>query len=380
MQSAKALFPDWYSRGIKRPVDPSEISILRSVIEKILSKEDKLFWIDLVRLFLGFTSVDDPAVVGFNNLFKEADENFPITNNRNLLRLLAGCTIAQKIELNDSTLSDLLSLSLITGSFGERCADLPITELLEQAESFWFTECESVRAVKENFSIPTKPVTKIPPMPDLTLANGSYGSPTTDSVNKALEQIKTQLNKVIEETGTPSGFIKSVNLSFINIQQALKVRAEEMNVLWWLIGNYCNLQKTPYKKMSTDNALMGLALDLAELTIFIPGLGRVDNIIAKAISQNDIQADSINFFETLNSIQGEPQLLEALKASQEEAVAQLCPYLFAAKCLASYPNENVWKSVFKGKIEIADSLKTSGIEAVNQLYKELMLVKVYNNA
>ncbi|RYF59730.1 MAG: hypothetical protein EOO27_08355, partial [Comamonadaceae bacterium] len=126
-------------------------------------KNDELpYWFGLIKLFSGFKDVEVANELAAE--FIKGVPKFPQQGNEQLLRVLAGCILAQKTE-SSSPSTDKITLSLLTANFSTKKEDLPIPELLTRTEALWKQECLANRALPAALSLNTIPTKDNPLTP-----------------------------------------------------------------------------------------------------------------------------------------------------------------------------------------------------------------------
>jgi len=299
---------------------------------------------------------------------KDGDINFPV-ENENLVRVIIGCTIAQKIEKNDSYISDLLAISLqTTEHLHSKLSILP--EILVRAREFWIVECEKNKGLDEEPKITQKKmkVSSKAEMPE-TSQDPNTLKIHADSVKKIVTGLNNELVAAYEE-------INSINSALNIFKLAYSALAEETNILWWLFGAFSKVLKKPFNKLTLEALSVIAPIELAELTKSLPGAGSIDAILIKALSNVDLEAGKKLTFESIvESIKTEERSLKAILIDMPQ-IYLFTPFLFAIKCHLDYAGSE-WKAVYKQQIPLKANYEISALAFSAQLYKELMLQKVY---
>lgn len=365
-ETAKSLFADWYTAGIKNNASADEMKPKREAIEKILSIKDRAVWTDVLLVYLGFLAENEDGFKRVAQYFKDADEYFQL-KNVHLLRLLSGCAIAEKLDANDSWVSDFLALAIIVQPL--RTEGI-VPELPERALAFYVRECEKKRglavranavAVKTALPKPVQPaMADHTSIPEFIKQLGTYLTGTTKDVT----QLITAINQLI---GLGD-----------DVKTAIKGLSEETDVLWWLFGEHSSLLKKPFNTASPELLAVLVGIELQELTAMLPGIGKVSAIIAKALGSVTHQADEEValelFIEATHAVQA---VLDQSLPAIPGHTSPICPLLFALRTYLQYSG-NEWKEVLtKAGINPAERKYTRAAFA-GQLYRELMIIRVYN--
>jgi thiol-disulfide isomerase/thioredoxin len=384
--TAKELFQDWYSQGLKKDVTDSEINLRKKTIETIINdnEEDSNYWIDIIKIYNGSINNDSSTLLEFINAFKKDDENFPLKNNRNLIRTLAGCLIAQNIQHNANYNADMLALGLITSSFLSNESDNPIQEISQVAVDFWIKECERVRSLAPEIDISSKPIafkTKKIENIIVTGANSSYGDFVTPPIlNPQLAIITNQLNSTINDFSLINKSFEPITKLLENINQSVKTISEESNILWWLFGSYSKELSIPFKKLGFPLICIIAPKELSVLTMNLPGIGKVDNLLYKSFELTGVKIpEEIKFKDIINSIGSNTRLFKEVFNLMPKQLEEIVPCIFALHCFSEYEIDG-WEAIFKKRTKSPTDLKVKPITFANQLYKELMLLRVFDIA
>src|SRR4051812_30028707 len=114
---AKDLLPDWYGTIELKP-DLDMLKLREKAIKKIIAKDDKSLWLDIVHLSLGLAPVRKSNINGeFIDEFKKADGNFPLTNNERLIKVLSTIVLCYKIEKGDPEINNFICLAIVNSNF-----------------------------------------------------------------------------------------------------------------------------------------------------------------------------------------------------------------------------------------------------------------------
>ena len=365
-ESAKSLFADWYTAGIKKDASAEEMKPKREAIEKMLLVKDRSVWTDTLLVYLGFLSENEDGFKRIAQYFKNVDEYFQL-KNVHLLRLLAGCVIAEKLDANDSWISDYLALAIIVQPNRTEgiVPDLPV-----RAINFYLQECEKKRrmAIK---AVPSEVKSALakPIMPTMTDHTG---------IPDFVKQLNTFLTGTTKDVALLISTLNKIIGIDRDVATAIKALSEETNVLWWLFGEHSNVLQKPFSSFSPELLAILIGLELQLLTEILPGIGKVSAIIAKALNtvahKLEEEVSLGTYIEATNEVQ--ISLNDSIPSIPDNLTA-LCPILFSLRTFFQYSGSE-WKEVLgKAGISIAEEKYTRSAMA-DQLYKELMIIRIYN--
>ena len=157
------LFADWYRAA---GITPSEEELAKrwSAIEAISKKPSAGLVIKAARLFCVPIRKSDiaPELV---DAFRSRDETFPLRENDQLLKVLAGAFLRNVIE-SDNDMSAVAAMAVTCGAFGDRFSVLPERDHLVVAEHRLLALARKKREPKTFISV--KPIslskTRLPEM------------------------------------------------------------------------------------------------------------------------------------------------------------------------------------------------------------------------
>lgn len=365
--SAHDMFADWYNQGLKKEASNEELTSRRTVLDKILGSSDPTFWLNALGVFLGLVKADDPIYKQLASEFKEQDDFFSLTNE-NLLRLLIGCAIAEKIEENANYVSDLLALAIIN-TFPEEQEILPA--IVPLAHRFWINECESSRSMEFSKN-PEKIKSAIGKTPLPTMADHT-GIP--DFVKQLTTFIGVFNKDNISEITAINGILEWNSMT----EKNFKSLSEETNILWWIFGEYSNIFQKSFHTFSPQLLSVVSALELDQLTVSLPGAGKIDAIINKVLSILDKTSSQNNTLEEIvSSIKEHQEAIKANLPTMNPILIPFCPYTFGLTSYLEY-SEVEWKDVYFKKTKINCQSTTSLSRYASQLYRELMMIRVWKH-
>jgi len=361
--SAKALFSDWYNSTTKREAPVEELQNRRKIIDGFIKEGDINFWLGLLKIYLGISGQTTPEYIALVDKFKSNDDFFSVTNT-NLLRMLAGCSVAEKIEENGSYISDMLALGICT-RIGQQIEILP--QLPPLAEQFWIGECERGRDMPTK-AVPKK-MTQFFSKVVMTAGADSPASTTVaDETIKNLGLVQKDTNNLLVNANALMELISQLQIN-------QKYLAEESNVLWWIFGGYSEILNKRLNTLTSKPLAIIVPFELSELTINLPGLGKIDHLVSKVFEMNGSEKEMDTLENFIVSIGLDAERLQEYLPEIDPSLNNLCPILNSIHCFTEFAG-NEWKSVYekKGGIPITTQFESSLISS--QLYKELMLLKV----
>ncbi|HWK06224.1 MAG TPA: GTPase-associated system all-helical protein GASH [Puia sp.] len=368
--TAVELFPSWYTRGVSKDVSEVELNIRRDAIAGILKINDKVFWIKMLKVYVGIERLNSSAYTEIVDNVRKGDVNFLI-QNENVVRVISGCAIAQKIEENQSYISDMLALSLMTTEFMSQYSGF-MPDLQKLARTFWLAECEQKRTLNTNFSVNDEVLksTVKPVLPAISVEPNVLQA-HADAMGKLITGIQKEVSSLFVETNLINGALEEVKKNFVAL-------SEETNVLWWLFGAYSSTVEKPFNKLSPHLLSILIALELKKLTVALPGIGGIESIIHKALSNVEFEAGSLHSIESIvDSVKDQQGSIKPMLSNDHKDLEPLTPLAFALRCFSDYASTE-WMAVFSRTVNLDLASKITFAQCSFQLYKELMLINLFD--
>jgi hypothetical protein len=369
IHKATDLIPGWYNDSVNKEVLPDELALRRKAINDLYESEDVALWIKLLKVYLNNAKFGSSEYSDVLEHVKKGDDNFAI-QNENLTQTIAGCAIAQKMEDETSYISDIIAAGLLTTEILPSAKSL-IPELRNRAIQFWIKESEIRRQVDTEFMDGTKnlkSLTKVE-LPAVNLELSSMKA-HSDAILKVMNSLQKDINATDASLLSFSNSLNTIKANF-------KCLSEETNILWWLFGAYSSTLKKPFKRVSAELLTIVIALELAELTLLLPSLGNVDSIIARALASVEFEVGSTTLIEAIiDSIVGNEVQIKQYLPKAPSMLSYFTPLIYAIYCRTEYSGAE-WKAVYAKHSELNVSSKMSFENFASQLYKEIMLVKLF---
>lgn len=341
-------------------------------IENITQRNEVEFWLDIVRLYLGI-AVNGKNITDFISAFSSLDSNFPLTKNEKLLKVLAGMVLICKMELATDSDSDNEDES---EEEEEEEATNTTVEVEDNGEDEDIDHSEiaiviSNALVNSIFFNQYKLDTKVPVVDTAKAYLSDYSfNQRTSEVSEHEDSLNETANRLSEED---EGLDASEEESLVKTTQALikenKLLSEEVNVLWWLFGEYSELTDKYFSEIENNAMVVLGAKELYDLSKFNSELPAASHILRKAIKAsngNGTKQTSLKLcIDSLDqSLKGE------ILDSNTETIDILTPCLYALK------NSNT-KDWHKSVGFSAEEKLNHNVLAM-QFYKEIVFINSIN--
>lgn len=364
----KSKIAEWHTLS-KFAIQNETLDKRNDSIENITQRTEVEFWLDIVRLYLGI-AVSGKNINDFISAFSGVDDNFPLTKNEKLLKALAGMVLICKIELateSDSTDSDESEEEEATNTTVEE-EDNGEDEYIDHNEIAIVISNALVNSIFFNqYKLDTK-------VPVIDTAKAYLSDYSFNQRTSEICEHEDELNETVSRMSEKSDELEaSEQLNIVKAAQALikenKLLSEEVNVLWWLFGEYSELEDKYFNEIEDNSMAIIGAKELYDLSKFNSELPSGRHILRKAIkasSGNGAKQTSIKLCIDSLSKDAKSKILE----HNSESIDILTPCLYALK----NSNTKDWqKSIGFGAEE-----KINHISLAIQFYKEIVFINSIN--
>jgi hypothetical protein len=339
--NATDLFPTWY-KTIDPVVGAETVANRITAINKVLEDEATDTWFNIVKLAFGITGVDATTVSGLETEFKDADINFPLVSNENILCVLAQISLCFLFESdNDST--EQVAMAVSNAVFFPRFdkSAIPFYEYaIERLSQPIELEDEEIQT---NYT----------------------------AVADAIDAMEESATEVLMDYTDQFALLKTVKYLF---NENTKLR-EESNILWWLFGQYSPTQEQYFAEMGTDKIILSTALELAELNVGEDKLPAARHLLHKALvigNKNKSLVTKVKFSSIVND---SPAIVKTKILSKVSNITEFTPCLLALSLSSQFDDLAVWKAAFKSKVTNADiDTEFLPLDISFQVYKEIMFL------
>lgn len=356
-KTMRESFPKWYAE-VSVGDDSSRREARWQGIEAMVSK---LNFGDLETLFqLSFGGRAKPKseqVAKLYEPFSESDPAFDIADNEREMKILAGAALATLMDDLDSSLGDEAALGATTATmFGERSADLP-QDLAALGE----------RAIRRR-------------------AEANRTRPKIDSARERVQikvnvaQVSQELSESFDEnavaeaiaklgTTVQSGFstiAKRHASAMQSLEHFLEIQDEEMEMLWWLVGEYSPSYSCPFVKVPSEAQPLIFSMELADMTNLLPG----PVSIAALLSRTGLSTvETIKVEQVVNAVKGD--WLEE-RVSTKLSSPLMTPIHDAIKRRLETGEGEAWIAGWAAVTELPRDLDLAQLNIATQFYHETL--------
>lgn len=280
-------FPRWYS-AVVIGEDAERLKLRWRGVAGVAEEASYADIEPLVRLALaGRTSASPAEVSRLKGFFTAADPTFDNVQNAEELRVLAGAALAE-IMGSGSELAPIAALACSTATaVGKRDFRGPVP-LVQLANTSLAVTAEAGRTRPTlgavlNTDVPKldleKAKTKVSEQPDAAGMSAAF--------TLAAEGLRSALKVILQRQAN----------AFLSVQDYLKTQDEELDMLWWLTGQYSSDYNCAFDKVPVAAQALVFAKELADCTASPPGPTSVRAIMSRAGLRDNRKttiADAVN--------------------------------------------------------------------------------------
>lgn len=264
-------FAGWYSVVSLRD-DPGCRQARWQGVSSVVRNADRDTVENLLRLAHGGRTAPRTAEVQeIRKVFKDSDDSFPMSGNQRELQVLAGACLAVLMAMDEAP-GPAAALSCTTSGLGDAGRpDLPM-DLAALGEAA-IIRCSAVRRKRPSLAAHLGE-----PLPTLDFSKAAA---------KAQEQNWESPGGPFELAATAT---RSAMRRFARLQEGairavddfLRVQDEELDMLWWLIGQRSADYRGAFSTIPPDARPLVLAKELADMTACLPGPPSIWGILSRA--------------------------------------------------------------------------------------------------
>lgn len=212
---------------------------------------------ELIKSFMGW-DYDVEKLSDFVSIFNESDISFS-KESRQEIPLLAGICILKDVAMRQyDELGVMISLAHERG--GEPCQQ----EIYEQIMNAFEGDRIEARDVSACKSIKIASVKKMTDEEQSEWAEGA----------KYLSNSLTEQNK----------YLKALNSNILSLQDQLRNKNEEAELLWWLVADWSEIYDCSLKELEDKKAAAAVPFEVMSCVKTVPGPIAVKKILQKALS------------------------------------------------------------------------------------------------
>jgi hypothetical protein len=337
-------FNSWYSK-----IDPEPSSDLvekrLAAIDKIIDIKRRDFWIDLVRGYLRLPHLKSETNNDLVTLFKDSDPSFPLTKNEKLLEILTAIILATKLADDNKRFNRLIAL-LITNN-----------QILQKKK---IDQTIPVITSASNY------------LSSLELSQSKLSFSDIDEKIQSLEETFTGEDSESSELVFEHKECAEVISVIGGLRDNQKRLTVELNVLWWLFGQYSRNLNKSFKQLGILNMIMVGAYEISDAVLGIQDAKAMMPILHKALALTDKEklSDPVSILDLLT--RSESAVIGLFSKLGEGDLFELTPMLSAFHSSKSTQSSDLLKRLKSINKQIDFEKKIKPQDMAHQLFNEII--------
>ena len=256
---------DWL-RNVQIDPDPKVAARRWGTAQGYAQKLDRASVGKLLNLFL-FSAPNPSLTQWFTNELLQLDTEFPVTNNNEELRLMAGIVMVTLFE-QSSYKSDAFALGLRSINFSNRTTQPVQPEILSIGVSYLNLEVEKQRPVE---------------FEDRSSALETVLGPQYKAVDEA-EASGDDAKMRVARAAYHKAIVKAIEEKHTLLHQQVRRLAEESAMLWWVLGAYSPLLQSRTAELDDLKYAPVAACEAADRTYILPPPRSAEALLYRALA------------------------------------------------------------------------------------------------
>lgn len=330
------------------------LGVIRKYVATV-SKEDIL---NLVFAFYS-AATSQPTVERLRSAMRDVDTSFGPKDDAELAVVAAG--VLFEIFAKGGDLATTAALAILCADFGALADTNHITELITKARQFINTE--GIRLREESIELPNL---REALYTSLKPENENDGDAEEADTKEDGAESDASLRRIV---GVLAEYGDKVERSLTSIEAR---RAEQSDILYWLLSGRRHIAGIPLNGLQKEQAVIFIAVELANLTRQIPGPRSATSILSTLLDQcKKSNADEVTLEACIRSIDAADGA-EYL-AKRKVVHSTITPISFALTKAEENGWDDGWENAFKTQTGKPANTKYAFLEIAEQLYREALL-------
>ena len=307
----------------------------------------------LVRLFV-FRNRDHAFEKEFTEALVKSDNSFPLDDNAELLRVMAGSIIAASLERGPSITAKAVALVLRACDFPKGRSRPAIPEVIQMSHKFLIDQGNLVRpnhfyewSARSDFAEKIRAVEA-----ESESADSASVSKSMLEVFQSLARLQSKMSLCIEQI------------------------SEENQILWWLLGEFSYSFNRPFSDFSAGSYALIAADEAAARTTLLPGPGSMETILSRVLRCCKSDTKKRTFRDVLESVDAGWRS-NRVKKMNLSVTEDFLPFCTALSKLEEAGKPKIWQPIFAKAcpgVPVDTVVEPSSVAI--QFYSELLALKV----
>ncbi len=348
---------DWYTQ-VHLVSDATRVQKRWSTAEIVAKTLSRARVIDLLRLFL-FKPLSVEFSQQFTNELIDLDPEFPVSNNGQELRLMAG--LIMMTSFGDATYyADAFALGLRAASFPEGRVEPIQPEILVEAEEYLSNEADRLRPNE---------------FKEVSGATVVKGLAARGESLSAAETAADAANTAAARTAYRDSIRDSISSSYQKLAHRILQLAEESALLWWVLGEHSDALRRPANELKSEAYALVAAAEAIQRTMITPPPPSIGPLLARALRPCKVGNKKLvlpDYFEAVDPVWRAAQA-KSMNAMDCRDLSPLCAMLEKTQELGSAANALTALLILCPGIKA--ELQLTPVQVAQQFYDEMAFLR-----
>ena len=352
-------FNGWYKKSSIR-IDGDTLNKRWAGIEQCYRNLSPRPWYDVVEVFFDRAEAGDQPEQSFRKTFFELDPTFEMKKNALELRVLAGALLAHvlaKSNANENVMKTSLAIVTLAAKGVSGPPTLP--DVPDLAQQWLLNRSATLRA-------DDKMKTKLAVKADRKSLKEILLAIHDGDLPNALAKLHKISTLVGDQLATLSRHVTE-------LETALYLSQEEVQIVWWLFGEYSNDLRVDFSKIEAPAAALVIGKELADHVRVFPGPRAAEAYLDRMLGRVK-QKKKMSFAQAVETVDASWCQARAQEYQKSDAM-RLCPLFCGLASRAELKDADAWKSVFSNRSGVDIDKPIAPIELALQAYHEFLLLR-----
>jgi GTPase-associated system helical domain len=293
----------------------------------------------------------------------DVDPGFSEKNDAELAIFAAG--ILYELLERGGLIASTVALALTCAEFGPLGETPRVEQAIRLAADFLAEEGARIRECSVKVpSLENMLNTALQPAADEESAEEDDTAAATEEELEVSEQLE-RIVKALGKYGT------AVNQALGLVESR---RAEESNILYWLLSGRRRIGDSLLKQIKKQGAVIAIALELADLTSQVPGPASASPILLSLLEQCKDSVTEVSVEDCVGSV-GHDDGSRYVSISKT-LHPLITPMIYALEKAKENGWQKGWQNAFEVQTKLDPSKKRPALEITEQVYREALLSRI----
>lgn len=345
-------FADWY-QPVTFGHSNETIELRWEGVNAAFNDLNETMILDLIRLVYGRNVSNKENLTRFREYFKKQDATFKSSGNEKEISVLAGCVL-------------ILAISDPENDWGEFAIPITTSSFINQRKHS--LDVDLVRLAEDRIENDAALIRKRPTIGDLEMVNSDEFAEILEGLqdNSQLPNVVSSLKSFVKALKIHTEVVQeNIKEHLIQVNRVIDLQDEELQSLWWIIGNRSVLWDESFDKMDEAGKVLLLSKEFTNFSNFIQEPPSIKSLLEKS----GISSKKQNTIPDLVNGCSHKQLSKLIDT--EKICPTISPVSAAIERAVELEGDESWVPVWSKTTGISESAKFPQIEIALQFVREL---------